>query len=61
MPSTTVITGGAGFIGSHLVKLLVARGERVRVVDRPGAKFDHLPLDAIDVVPADIRDRGLHR
>jgi dihydroflavonol-4-reductase len=57
MTGVTVVTGGAGFIGSHLVRHLAARGERVRVMDRPGAKLDHLPLDQIEIVPADIRDR----
>ena len=28
-----VVTGGAGFIGSHMVDLLLARGYRVRAVD----------------------------
>jgi dihydroflavonol-4-reductase len=61
MAVVTVVTGGAGFIGSHLVRLLVARGERLRVVDRPGVKLDHLPLGRIDVAPADIRDRDAVR
>jgi dihydroflavonol-4-reductase len=52
------VTGGAGFIGSHLVSRLVCEGHPVRVLERPGAAVDHLPLDRIDLVWADIRDRA---
>jgi dihydroflavonol-4-reductase len=54
MDALTIVTGGAGFIGSHLVERLVARGERVRVIERPGADTAHLPA-GVEVVRADIR------
>ncbi|RUL87332.1 NAD-dependent epimerase/dehydratase family protein [Tautonia sociabilis] len=55
MEDLTIVTGGAGFIGSHLVERLDAEGERVRVVERPGADVSHLP-GSVEVVFADIRD-----
>ncbi len=56
MNRITVVTGGAGFIGSHLVEQLVGSGQNVRVIERPGAPVAHLP-EAAQVVYADIRDR----
>ena len=54
---TVLVTGGAGFIGSHLVRLLVDRGRKVRVLDLPTAPITHLPLERIEHVGGDIRDR----
>jgi dTDP-L-rhamnose 4-epimerase len=59
--STVLVTGGAGFIGSHLVDALLARGERVRVLDvidplahENGAPA-HLAGEA-ELVEGDLRD-----
>ncbi len=51
-----LVTGGAGFIGAHLVHLLVERGESVRVFDLPTAPIARLPLGRIEVMAGDIRD-----
>ncbi len=56
MNDLTVVTGGAGFIGGHLVTLLVARGERVRVVEKPGVDVSFLP-PGVETVFADVRSR----
>jgi dihydroflavonol-4-reductase len=50
-----LVTGGGGFIGSHLVNQLVEAGEAVRVLEKPGADVRHLPLDAIQLARGDIR------
>lgn len=52
-----LVTGGGGFIGSHLVRRLLANKEDVRVLELAGSNVQHLPLDDIDLVYADIRDR----
>lgn len=57
-----VITGGAGFIGSHLAHALVARGERVRVVDdlSTGSRANLADLpDGVELLVGDIRDAEL--
>ena len=50
------VTGGAGFIGSHLVELLLTEHQAVRVLEKPDTDVSHLPEDQIEVVFADLRD-----
>jgi UDP-glucuronate 4-epimerase len=66
---TTLITGGAGFIGSHLAKALSARGEPLVILDNfndyydPAlkrenvARLEHAPDVAI--IEGDVRDEAL--
>jgi dihydroflavonol-4-reductase len=53
----TIVTGGAGFIGSHLVEQLVEVGQQVCVIERPATDVRFLPA-GVEVRFADIRDRG---
>lgn len=56
-----LITGGAGFIGSHLVERLLAAGDRVRVVDdlSTGKRENLVEHEALEFTKGDIRDTGL--
>ncbi len=57
--ATWLITGGAGFIGSHLAERLIARGDKVRVLDDLSTgKPDNLPA-AAELTPGDAADLGL--
>ena len=61
--SKYLVTGGAGFIGSHVVEALLARGEAVRIVDNfSSGRQENLPLEgSFDLLVGDLADEGVAR
>jgi dihydroflavonol-4-reductase len=52
----TLVTGAAGFLGSHVARQLVARGESVRVLLRPSSSNRAIADLPLEYVTGDLRD-----
>jgi dihydroflavonol-4-reductase len=58
MQSFSLVTGANGFVGSQLVRTLLARGEHVKALVRPGsnlAAFEGLPRERFKIAVGDAR------
>jgi dihydroflavonol-4-reductase len=53
---TTLVTGAAGFLGSHVARQLVARGETVRVLVRASSSNRAISDLSLEYVTGDLRD-----
>jgi len=53
---TTLVTGAAGFLGSHITRQLVARGDNVRVLMRPSSTNRAIADLSLEYVTGDLRD-----
>jgi len=52
-----LVTGAAGFLGGHLVDMLVERGDEVRAMVRPIEDINHLrTLSGVEIVNGDLTD-----
>src|SRR5208283_1731601 len=49
-----LVTGGTGFVGSHVVERLAAAGARVRCLVRASSSLRYLPREGIELVQGDV-------
>ena len=56
---TVLVTGGAGYVGSHMVLELVDAGERVVVLDNLSAGFPWAVAEGVPLIVGDIGDQTL--
>ncbi|MBW4518482.1 MAG: NAD-dependent epimerase/dehydratase family protein [Scytolyngbya sp. HA4215-MV1] len=59
MSTSVFVTGGTGFIGANLVRLLVQQGYRVRALVRTSSRLDNLQGLDIDIVQGSLHDPDL--
>lgn len=53
------VTGGTGFVGSNLVRLLVQEGYAAKVLVRPSSRLDNLQGLEVELVKGDLNDPNL--
>ncbi len=51
-----LVTGGTGFVGSHLIERLIARGDQVRALVRAGSRRDFVEAFGAEVATGDLDD-----
>ncbi len=52
----TLVTGASGFIGSHVVRLLLERGDRVRILVRSSSRKSNIEGLGCEVITGDLKD-----
>lgn len=59
MTETAFVTGGTGFVGANLVRLLLQQGYRVRALVRPNSRLDNLQGLDVEIVEGGLTDPHL--